>query len=103
MKRSNTKPEILESVGCLVKVGIPSFKRHKIGPKTIDSIFIGYNYQSIAHSFLLKGASNSYAGGTIVESMDAEFFVNIFPLKSSCCSNGIPSSNIAPSCLMFLL
>ena len=28
--------------GCLAKVGIPNFKRDKIGPKTVDSIFIGY-------------------------------------------------------------
>ena len=69
--------------GCLAKVGIPSFKRDKIGPKTVDAIFIGYAYQSAAYRFFVKGANNSYAGGHIIEARDAEFFENIFPLKMS--------------------
>jgi hypothetical protein len=82
--------------GCLAKVAIPSFKRDKIGPKTVDCIFIGYAYQSAAYRFLVKGANNSYAGGNIIEARDAEFFETVFPLKISCI-NDVPSSSTSSS------
>lgn len=63
--------------GCLAKVGIPTHKRSNIGPKTYDTVFIGYAHNSAAYRFL---SLNDYS---ISESRDAEFFEHIFPLKVS--------------------
>ncbi|XP_074302791.1 uncharacterized protein LOC141634910 [Silene latifolia] len=38
--------------GCLAKVGLPSFKRPTIGPKTYDCVFIGYAQNSSAYRFM---------------------------------------------------
>ena len=39
--------------GCLAKVAIPAPKKVKIGPKTVDCIFIGYAQNSSAYRFLV--------------------------------------------------
>ena len=39
--------------GCLAKVQVPKPKQVKIGPKTIDCIFIGYANNSKAYRFLV--------------------------------------------------
>jgi transposase InsO family protein len=39
--------------GCLAKVMIPLPKKLKIGPKTVDCIFIGYAHESSAYQFLV--------------------------------------------------
>ena len=39
--------------GCLAKVAIPPPKKVKIGPKTIDSVFIRYANNSAAYHFLV--------------------------------------------------
>ncbi|KAL6331736.1 hypothetical protein AAG906_016732 [Vitis piasezkii] len=39
--------------GCLAKVAVPPPKKVKIGPKTIDCIFIGYAHNSNAYRFLV--------------------------------------------------
>ena len=39
--------------GCLAKVAIPDPKTVKIGPKTVDCIFIGYAHNSVAYRFLV--------------------------------------------------
>jgi hypothetical protein len=54
---------------------IPELQRKKIGPKTNDSIFIGYAENSAAYRFLLTKTN------TIVESANAEFFEHIYPMK----------------------
>ena len=38
--------------GCLAKVSIPEPKKRKIGPKTVDAIFIGYALDSNVNRFL---------------------------------------------------
>lgn len=81
--------------GCLAKVVIPSFKRDKIGPKTCDSIFIGYAFHSAAYRFLVKDARCSYACVSIVESRDAEFFEHVFPLKCPSTTSSLSSSDHA--------
>ena len=35
--------------GCLAKVNIPIAKKHKLGPKTVDCIFLGYAFHSIGY------------------------------------------------------
>ena len=44
--------------GCLAKVIVPPPKALRIGPKTVDCIFIGYAHQSSAHRFLVHESKN---------------------------------------------
>ena len=45
--------KFLRMWGCLAKVAVPLPKKVKIGPKTVDCIFIGYAQNSSAHRFLV--------------------------------------------------
>lgn len=86
--------KFLKVWGCLSKVGLPLHKRSNIGSKTYDAIFVGYAQCSAAYRFL------SLEDRSISESCDAEFFENIFPLKSS--SGGASSSSCDPDRLPFV-
>ena len=67
---------------CLAKVNIPINKKRKLGPKTVDSVFIGYAQRSIAYRFLVvKSEVPDMHVDSIMESRDATFFENIFPMK----------------------
>ena len=46
---------------------VPKPKKVKVGPKTVDCVFIGYAQNSNAYHFLVH------------KSEDASFFENIFP------------------------
>ncbi|WVZ98436.1 hypothetical protein U9M48_043880 [Paspalum notatum var. saurae] len=53
-----------------------------IGPKTVDCIFLRYGHQSIAYRFLVvKSDVPDIYVDTIMESRNATFFENIFPMK----------------------
>ena len=68
--------------GCLAKVKIPEPKRKKIGPKTVDAIFIGYASNSNANRFLvIHSEVNDINKNTIIESRDAIYFEDTFPFK----------------------
>ena len=70
--------------GCLAKVLIPLTKRTKLGPKTIDCVFIGFANASAAYRFLVyKSEVHDIHVNTILESIDAEFFEDVFPYKES--------------------
>ena len=76
--------------GCLAKVAIPAPKRIKIGPRTVDCIFIGYAHNSVAYRFLVYNSEISdIHKNTIMESRNASFFEDVFPCKS----NGASSSS----------
>ena len=72
----------LRTWGCLAKVNVPINKKCKLGPKTVDCVFLGYAQRSIAYRFLVvkSDVSDMYVD-TIIESHDAIFFENIFPMK----------------------
>ena len=71
--------------GCLAKVMVPIPKRIKIGPKTIDYIFISYAISSSAYRFLVhKFDIPDIHVNTIIESRNASFFENIFHSKNAC-------------------
>ena len=71
--------------GCLAKVMVPIPKMIKIGPKTIDCIFIGYAINSSAYRFLVhKYDIPDIHVNTIIESRNASLFENIFPSKNAC-------------------
>ena len=72
----------LRTWGCLAKVNIPINKKRKLGPKTVDSIFIGYAQRSIAYRFLVVKSEILYVHVySFMESRDTTFFENIFPMK----------------------
>ncbi|KAD3067345.1 hypothetical protein E3N88_35225 [Mikania micrantha] len=80
--------EFLRVWGCLAKVGLPDFKKSTIGPKSIDSVFIGYAQNSAAYRFMLLSDSS------IMESCHAVFFEDEFPLKKT--KEIIKSSDMSP-------
>ena len=85
MERSESFLQIFKGVGCLAKVMVPIPKRIKIGPKTIDCIFIGYAINSSAYRFLVhKYDIPDIHVNTIIESRNASFFENIFLIKNAC-------------------
>ena len=74
--------------GCLAKVAVPIPKKVKIGPKTVDCVFIGYAHNSSAYRFLIhKSEVFNMHANTIIESRNASFFENVFPFKSTQESN----------------
>ena len=76
--------------GCLAKVAVPIPKKVKIGPKTVDCVFIGYAHNSSAYRFLIHKSEIFYMHvNTIIESRNASFFEKVFPYKSTQGSNSI--------------
>ncbi|KAL0299909.1 UNVERIFIED_CONTAM: Retrovirus-related Pol polyprotein from transposon TNT 1-94 [Sesamum angustifolium] len=74
--------------GCLAKVLVPEHKRNKLGPKTVDAVFLGYVETSYALRFLvIKSEIPGIEVNTIVEFRNAVFLEDVFPMKI-----GIPSS-----------
>jgi hypothetical protein len=92
------KPSLsyLHTWGCLAKVNVPITKKRKLGPKTVDCVFLGYAHNSIAYGILIvKSEVYDIHVDTIFESRDATFFENIFPMKDMR-SNAKFSTEIAP-------
>lgn len=84
--------KFLKVWGCLAKVSIPPPNRTRIGPKTVDCVFIGYAQDSSAYRFLIHKSDNSKMHvNTIIEVRDASFFEGIFPYIS--CSTIDPEIN----------
>ena len=68
------KPSLsyLRTWGCLAKVNIPINKKHKLGPKIADCVFLGYAQRSIAYRFLVvKSEVPDMHVDSIMESRDA--------------------------------
>ena len=69
-------------MGCFAKVQVLLPKRTKLGPKTIDCVFIGYASNSSTYRFLvIKSEVHDINNSIIMESIDVEFFEEIFPFK----------------------
>jgi hypothetical protein len=80
----------------LAKVNLPIPKKRKLGPKTMDCVLLGYAFHSIGYRFLIvKSKVPNMRVGTIMESNDAIFFEDIFPMKgsSSSANQEMPSSS----------
>ncbi|KAD4179829.1 hypothetical protein E3N88_28420 [Mikania micrantha] len=76
--------------GCLAKVVVPPPKVQRIGPKTVDCVFIGYAHHSSAYRFLVYDSKNpEIHNNTIMESRNASFFEEVFP----CLKKELPSSS----------
>ena len=64
----------LRTWGCLAKVSVPIPKKRKLGPRTVDCVFLGYAFHSIGYRFLIvKSGVHDMIEGTIIESRDATF------------------------------
>jgi hypothetical protein len=61
---------------------VPINKKRKLGPKIVDCVFLGYDFHSIGYRFLIinSGVPDMLVG-TIMESRDAMFFEDGFPMK----------------------
>ncbi|KAJ0103510.1 hypothetical protein Patl1_06354 [Pistacia atlantica] len=71
--------------GCFAKVLTPEPKRKRLGPRTVDCMFVGYAQNSAAYRFMvIKQEVGLYDANTIIESKNAYFFENIFPKKINC-------------------
>jgi hypothetical protein len=74
----------LRTWGCLAKVNVPINKKRK---QIVDCIFIGYAFHSIGYRFLIiKSGVHDMHVGTIMDSSDATFFEDIFPMREDYCS-----------------
>jgi len=78
-------------------------KKKKIGPKTVDAIFIEYALDINVNRFLVVNSKSSEISNTIIETRDVVYFENIFSFKSRIPSDlsitsfisDIPSSSFA--------
>ena len=87
---NNESYKYLRVWGCLAKVVVPPPKKVKIGPKTIDCIFIGYAHNSVTYQFHVHESNIlDFHKNTIMESRNASFFEDVFP----CISKEKPSSS----------
>ena len=65
--------------GFLAKVQLPISKRVKVGPKTVDCVFIGYAKNSKSFRFLVHTSKYpDIHDNIIMESDNAEFFEHIY-------------------------
>ena len=63
---------------------MPTNKKRKLGPKTIDCVFLGYAIHSVGYRFLIINFGvPDVIVGTIIESRDAIFFENEFSMKNT--------------------
>jgi hypothetical protein len=61
--------------GCLAKVNVPINRKRKLGPKTVDCVFLGYAIHSVRYRFLIINSEvPDMHVGTTMESRDAIFF-----------------------------
>ena len=74
----------LKVQGCLAKVALLPPKRTRLGPKTVDCVYLGNAHNSYAYRFLvIKYDVYIIYVNSIIESPDAEFFKHVFSYKKS--------------------
>ncbi|KAL0444305.1 UNVERIFIED_CONTAM: hypothetical protein Slati_2153200 [Sesamum latifolium] len=80
---NKNKPQILSSVGVPSKSAGPRTQRKRLGPKTVDVVFLGYVETSYTLRFLIiKSEIWGIEVNTIVEFRDAVFLEDVFPMKT---------------------
>jgi hypothetical protein len=73
----------LRTWGCLAKVNVPINKKRKLGPKTVDCVFLSYAIHNVGYRFLIINSKvPDMVEGTIMESRDTTFFEDEFPMKN---------------------
>jgi hypothetical protein len=82
--------------GCLAKINVSINKKRKLGPKTVDCVFLGYAHHSTTYRFLvIKSKIHDVHIDTFLESRDVTFFENIFPMKNSYGMSSLPANVLA--------
>ena len=77
-------------------MAVPSPKKTKIRPKTVDCVFISYANNSSAYRFLIcKSDIPDMHVNTNIESRNASFFEHIFPYRKNDDVNEDPQEIIA--------
>jgi hypothetical protein len=78
----------LRTWGCLAKVSVPITKKRKLAPNTVDCVFLGYAFHNVGYRFLIvKSGVPDMHVGTIMQSRDAKFFENVFPMRDETSSS----------------
>jgi hypothetical protein len=78
MGEKKIKSLLFAHLGCLAKVNVPSNKKRKLEPKTIDCVFLGYAIHSVEYRFLIINSRVSdMLVGTIMKSRDAIYFLKV--------------------------
>ena len=87
-KKKRPTLSYLHTWGCLAKISVPITKKRKFGSKTVDCVFLDYVIHSVGYRFLIVkfGVTDMHVG-TIMESRDATFFENIFPMRDGTSSS----------------
>ena len=68
---------------------MPINKKRKLGPKTVDCVFLSYAIHSVCYRFLIINSSvPEMVVDTIMESRDATFFENEFSMKNAPSTTG---------------
>ena len=82
LEKKRTTLSYLRTWGCLAKVNVSIPKKRKLGPKTVDYVNLGYAKNSVGYRFLVvKSEVPDQKVGTIIESRNATFFEDIFPMR----------------------
>jgi hypothetical protein len=72
----------LRTWGYLAKVNVPINKKRKLGPKTVDCVFLIYAIHSVGYRFLIINSKvPDMVERKIMESRDVTFFEDEFPMK----------------------
>jgi hypothetical protein len=59
---------IFTHLGLLGQISVPITKKHKLGPKTVDCVFLGYAFHSVGYRFLVvRSGVPDLLVGTIME------------------------------------
>jgi hypothetical protein len=81
---------------------MPINKKHKLDPKIVDYVFLGYAHHSIGYRFLvIKSEIPDVHDDIFLESCDVTLFENIFSMKNSYDISSLPVNVIAdtsPEC-----
>ena len=96
MGEEKVKTLLSANMGLFGESQCSNSKERKLGPKTVDCVFLGYAFHSIGYRFLVvKFEVPDMHVGTIMESNDATFFEDIFPMKDMATSSNqeMPSSS----------
>lgn len=76
---------------------MPGCKKRKLGPKTVDCVFLRCAQHSAAYKFLIiKSEIPDVHVNTITESRDATFFANVSPMKDRAATSSLVPDSFTP-------
>ena len=89
MREEEIKSLLPANLGLFGKGECANKQKRKLGPKTVDGVFLGYAIRSVGYIFLIINSSvPEMVVDTIMESRDATFFENEFPMKNAPSTTG---------------